>query len=146
MTRKVDSGSINNVAPSSESANALVESLGSLNGMTYPTADGTRIPNLGQKTCDDATQPTVPNCGHMDAGNLVVFGRKGGFIVNPDTARRLNFQREHGVHFLKNWSQEHSSFQATGLRSFQRCSSPELRSTERSEPLNRWETPRTTRT
>ena len=46
-TSKVDSGAISNVAPSSVSAKALVESNGSLNGMTNRTAEGTHIPNLG---------------------------------------------------------------------------------------------------
>ena len=122
-TSIVDSGAINNVAPSSVSAKALVESNGSLNGMTYHTADGTRIPNLGQKTLEtvskdgstqlsqtfqvaDMSGPLVSVGELADAGNLVVFGRKGGFIVNPDTERRLNFQREHGVYKLKTWSQE----------------------------------------
>ena len=123
-TSIVDSGAINNVAPSSVSAKALVESNGSLNGMTYHTADGTRIPNLGQKTLEtvskdgstqlsqtfqvaDMSGPLVSVGELADAGNLVVvFGRKGGFIVNPDTGRRLNFQREHGVYKLNTWSQE----------------------------------------
>ena len=106
------------MAPSSVSANALVESNGSLNGMTYHTADGTRIPNLGQKTLEtvsedgstqlsqtfqiaDISRPLTSVGELADAGNLVVFGRKGGFIVNPDTGGRLNFQREHGVYLLK---------------------------------------------
>ena len=94
-----------------------MESNGTLNGMTYHTADGTRIPNLGQKTLEttqlsqtfqiaDISRP-LTSVGEMaDAGNLVVFGRKGGFIANPDTGRRLNFHREHGVYLLKTWSQE----------------------------------------
>ena len=107
----VDSGAKNNVAPSSVSAKALVESYGSLNGMTYHTADGTRIPNLGRKTLEtvsedgstqlsqtfqiaDISRPLTSVGELADAGNLVVFGRKGGFIVNPDTVRRLNIQRE----------------------------------------------------
>ena len=60
------------MAPSSVSAKALVESNESLNGMTNHTADGTRIPNLGQKTLgavsDDGStrfQPNFPNCGHL---------------------------------------------------------------------------------
>ena len=123
VTSIVDSGAINNVAPSSVSAKALVESNGSLNGMTYHTADGTRIPNLGQKTLEtvsedgstqlsqtfqiaDISRPLTSVGELADAGNLVVFGRKGGFIVNPDTGRRLNFQRGHGVYLLKTWSQE----------------------------------------
>ena len=56
MTRKVDSGAINNVAPSSVSAKALVESNGSLNGMTFHTTHGTRIPNLGQKTLETVSE------------------------------------------------------------------------------------------
>ena len=126
VTSIVDSGAINNVAPSSVSAKALVESNRSLNGMTYHTADGTRIPNLGQKTLEtvsedgstqlsqtfqiaDISRPLTSVGELADAGNLVVFGRKGGFIVNPDTRRRLNFQREHGVYLLKTWSQEPAS-------------------------------------
>ena len=126
VTSIVDSVAINNVAPSSVSAKALVESNGSLNGMTYHTADGTRIPNLGQKTLEtvsedgstqlsqtfqiaDISRPLTSVGELADAGNLVVFGRKGGFIVNPDTGRRLNFQREHGVYLLKTWSQEPAS-------------------------------------
>ena len=67
VTRKVDSGAINCVVPSSVSAKALVESNASLNGVSYHhTADGTRIPNFGQKTLetvseDGSTQPNVPN-------------------------------------------------------------------------------------
>ena len=115
VTSIVDSGAINNVAPSSVSAKALVESNGSLNGMTHHTADGTRIPNLGQKTLEtvsedgstqglshtfqiaDISRPLTSVWELADAGNLVVFGRRG---------TRLNFQREHGVYLLKTWSQE----------------------------------------
>ena len=94
VTSIVDSGAINNVAPSSVSAKALVESNGSLNGMTYHTADGTRIPNLGQKTLEtvsedgstqlsqtfqiaDISRPLTSVGELADAGDLVVFGRKG---------------------------------------------------------------------
>ena len=111
VTSIVDSGAINNVAPSCVSVRALMESNGSLNGMTYHTADGTRIPNLGQKTLETVSEDGSTQLSHTfqiadisrpltsvgeltDAGNLVVFGRKGGFIVNPDTGRRLSFQRK----------------------------------------------------
>ena len=97
VTRKLDSGAINNVAPSSVSAKTIVESNGSLNGMTYHTADGTRIPNLGQTTLEtvsedgstqlsqtfqiaDISRPLASVGEFADAVNLVVFGRKGGFI------------------------------------------------------------------
>ena len=93
VTSMVDSGAINNVAPSSVSAKALVESNGSLNGMTCHTADESRIPNLGQKTSEmvsedgsmqlsqtfqiaDISRPSTSVGELADAGNLVVFCRK----------------------------------------------------------------------
>ena len=39
----------------------------------------------------DISRPLTSVGELADARNLVVFGRKGGFIVNPDTGRRLNF-------------------------------------------------------
>lgn len=118
----VDSGAINNVAPPSISSAPTVESKGSINGMTYHTADGTRIPNLGQKTLNTYTENGMPvsqtyqiaeisrpltSVGDLaDAGNIVVFGRKGGAIVNPDTGRRLDFKREHGAYLMRTWLQE----------------------------------------
>ena len=87
------------MAPSSVSAKALVESDGSLNGMTCHTADGTRIPSLGQKTLEtvsedgltqlsqtfqiaDISRPLTSVGESADVWNLVMFGRKGGFIVH----------------------------------------------------------------
>ena len=126
VTRKVDSGATNDVAPSSVSAKALVESNWTLNNTTRHTAEGTRIPTLGQKTSETVSDDSSTQLSHTfpiadisrhltwveelaDAGNLVVFGRKGGFIVNSDTGRRFNFQTEHGVYLLKTWSQEPAS-------------------------------------
>ena len=87
----MDSGAINSVAPPDVSSVPMTESQGSVNGMPYHTADGTRIPNLGQKTFDavseqgsalsqtfqiaDISRP-VTSVGELaDAGNVVVFGR-----------------------------------------------------------------------
>ena len=52
----VDSGAINSVAPPDVSSVPMTESQGSVNGMQYHTADGTRIPNLGQKTLDAVSE------------------------------------------------------------------------------------------
>ena len=41
-----------------------------------------------------------------DAGNVVAFGRKGGYVLNVDSGGRLDFKREHGVHLLRTWVQE----------------------------------------
>ena len=82
-----------------------------MNGMQYHTADGTRIPNLGQKTSRvGARVRSVPNVSdrrHLSAADLSgrvggcgqcsgVFGRKGGYVLNVDSGRRLDFKREHG--------------------------------------------------
>ena len=74
-----------------------------MNGMQYHTADGTRIPNLGQKTLAavseqgfalsqtvqiaDISRPLTSVGELADAGNVVVFGRKGGYVLNVDSLR-----------------------------------------------------------
>ena len=52
----VDSGAINSVALPDVSSVPMTEWQGSVNGMQYHTADGTRIPNLGQKTFDAVSE------------------------------------------------------------------------------------------
>ena len=96
--------------------------MGSVNGLQYHTADGTRIPNLGQKTVegysDDGMAITqtfqiaeisrpLTSVGELaDSGNVIVFGRKGGFVLNPTSGKRLDFPREQGVYQLQTWVQE----------------------------------------
>ena len=116
VTSIVDSGAINNVAPSSVSAKALVEPNGSLNGMTYHTADGTRIPNLGQKTLETVSEDGLAILTHTfqiaDISRpLISVGElaDAGNLVDPDTGRRFNFQREHGVYLPETWSEEPAS-------------------------------------
>ena len=76
----VDSGAINSVAPPDVSSVPMTDSQGSVNGMQYHTADGTRIPNLGQKTFRvGARVRSVPNVSdrrHLSAADL--SGRVGG--------------------------------------------------------------------
>ena len=44
----------------------------------------------------DISRPLTSVGELADAGNVVVFGRKGGYVLNVDSGRRLDFQREHG--------------------------------------------------
>ena len=127
MASIVDSGAINSVAPPSVSSVPLAESKGSLSGMQFHTADGTRIPNLGQKTLAtvseegapirqtfqiaEISRPLASVVELADAGNVVVFGRKGGYVYNVESRRRLDFSREHGVYLLRTWTQEPSNDQ-----------------------------------
>ena len=76
----------------------------------------TPVPNLGRKTLETVSEDgSTQLCrtfqiadiktlnfgrGVADAGNHVVFCRKGGFVVNLDMGRRLNFRRE------QTWPQE----------------------------------------
>ena len=52
----VDSGAINSIAPPDVPSVPMTESQGSVNGMQYDTADGTRIPNFGQKTFEAVSE------------------------------------------------------------------------------------------
>ena len=52
----VDSGPINSVAPPDESSVHITESQSSVSGLRYDTADGTRIPNLGQETSEAVSE------------------------------------------------------------------------------------------
>ena len=109
-------------APPDVSSVPMTESQGSVNGMQYHTADGTRISNLGQKSFDavseqgsalsqtfqiaDISWPLTSVGELADAGNVVVFCRKGGYVLNVDSGRRSDFKREHEVYLLRTWVQE----------------------------------------
>ena len=106
----------------------MAPSHGSANGLQYHTADGTRLPNLGQQRLEvmtedgahmhqtfqmaDVTRPLSSVGEIADQGNLVVFGRYGGYIWNPETATGLPFSREQGVYLLQTWVQEPDSHPA----------------------------------
>ena len=129
VTSIMDSGAIHSVAsPSVGKGTPVQESHGSINGLQYHTADGTRIPNLGQKTLEvvteggqrmnqtfqmaEVTRPLSSVGEIADKGNAIVFGRRGGFIHNLATGHRLSFSREQGVYLLKTWLQEPNDKQA----------------------------------
>ncbi len=116
----VDSGAVDSVAPTSIVKGVSIrESMGSANGLTYHTADGTRLPNLGEKSfvafTDDGvsvkqtfqmaevTRPLSSVGCITDNDNLVVFGRKGGYIWDLKTNTTTSFKREQGVYVLRTW-------------------------------------------
>ena len=119
----VDSGAVHSVAPPSTARQVpIAQSHGSANGVQYHTADGTRLPNLGEKRLNvvtedgdemtqtfqvvDVTRPLSSVGEIADKGNIVVFGRNGGYIWNPKTQATLPFQRDQGVYQLQTWVQE----------------------------------------
>ena len=44
----------------------------------------------------DISRPLTSAGELADAGNVVAFGRKGGYVLNVGSGRRLDFKREHG--------------------------------------------------
>ena len=117
----VDSGAAESVAPPTVGqAFAAMESEGSKRGQLYITADGTRLPNLGQKSIvaetsegnvvsfgfqlADVTKPLASVGKMCDAGNQVTFGPHGGQILNLMTGRVTEFKRANGVYVLDAWA------------------------------------------
>ena len=128
----IDSGAAENVAPPTVGKGfAIVESAGSKRGQQYITADGSRIPNLGQKAIiaetaegnlftlgfqmANVTKP-LASVGRMcDAGNSVVFGPRGGYIQNMQTGQVTEFKRLNGVYLLEAWAQGDYSASGSGF-------------------------------
>ena len=117
----VDSGAAESVAPPAVGqAFAVMESEGSKCGQQYITADGHRIPNLGQKSIfaetnegnvvslgfqlAEVTKPLASVGKMCDAGNQVVFGPQGGHILNLMSGRVTEFKRANGVYILEAWA------------------------------------------
>ena len=116
----VDPGAVDSVAPMSIVRNVKAkDSNGSTNGQYYHTADGTRLPNLGEKTFNavpaegsrvrqtlqitEVTRPLSSVGKTTDGNNFVVFGRRGGYIWDLDSNQTTPFKREHGVYMLRTW-------------------------------------------
>ena len=114
VTRKVDSGAINNVASPSVSAKALVESNGSVNGKIYHTADETRIPKLGQKTLETVSEDGSTQLSETfqiaDTSRPLTSVReldKGRLHRELGHGEAAQFpEGDHGVYLLKTWSQK----------------------------------------
>ena len=94
-------------------------SVGSQRGQHYISASKQRLPNLGQQTLHAVTEDYQPAAmtfqiaevsrplsavGEItDKGNVVVFGPKGGFILNLETRKQTRFGREGGIYVMDLW-------------------------------------------
>ena len=67
---------------------------GKSTAIKYQIADVSRALNEDTEICDS---------GHPDHGNHVIFGRRGGMIVNLETGKRTPFQRECNIYCLGYW-------------------------------------------
>ena len=119
----LDSGASTNVAsPVVGQGVEIRESVGSRTGHVYHTADGSKLPNLGEKVLhvqtenyDDFTmtmqmanvkKPLMSVSKVCDAGtgqNFVAFTAEGGYIWHADRGKYTSFRREGGVYPLKTW-------------------------------------------
>lgn len=116
----IDSGAAESVAPATTaSAVPVRESRGSRMGQRFFTADGTKLPNQGEKvikafTADgrpvsmryqvaDVTKPLCSVGKIADKENLVCFDSSGGVIFNKQSGQMTPFTREQGVYLLRTW-------------------------------------------
>ena len=60
----------------------------------YQIADVSRALNSITEICEG---------GHADYGHHVVFGRRGGVIVNLETGKQTPFEREKNIYCLDYW-------------------------------------------
>ena len=95
----------------------LKSSAGSRAGVEYLAANGTRMPNRGEKAVPivtsegqrcmlnmqvtDVRRPLMSVSRICDAGHRVVFEADGGYIEQVDTAERTRFQRVANVYRLQ---------------------------------------------
>ena len=110
----IDSGAADHVMPLGWLAWILmVASAGSLRGLHYVAASGTRIPNMGQQTVRFLTQngtwaqwvfqvaavnkPLVSVSKLIDDGWRVVFDEEASYLKHKRTGNTINIRRERGV-------------------------------------------------
>jgi len=113
----VDSGASESVTPPGVFATPVVPSRMSLAGETYTAANGSAIANLGRTTVpystaegskmamhfqvgEGLTQPLVSVAGLVDSGNFVAFDKKGGWIHQISTGRRVRIPRVGNTFYL----------------------------------------------
>jgi len=121
----MDSGCGTSVAPPGMCpAYPLLESEGSRRGQEFVSATEDVIPNLGQQKLNvvlpDSSETNVKyeiadvsralnsiseicDAGHPEYGNHVVFGRRGGTIVNLESGKMTNFTRDGNIYCLDFW-------------------------------------------
>ena len=120
----MDSGASESVAPPDLAPHyPVTSSPGSLSGQEYTSASGNAIPNLGEKILDivmedgresqikyqvaEVSRPLNSISEICDAGGnygqIVMFGRTGGAILNLETGIQTPFAREEGVYTMDVW-------------------------------------------
>ena len=116
----MDSGSGDSVAPTTLAPGVSVrESVGPKQGQHYVSATGNRIPNLGEKVLEAATEEgnhhrvtfqvtdvSRPLCAVSKVcqkGNRVIFDEHGGVVQNKATGRETYFGMQDGIYLLKMW-------------------------------------------
>jgi hypothetical protein len=112
----VDSGAEESVAPPGTFDTPILPSAMSEAGLTYTAANGAPIKNLGRTTVtfqdkDDrtsalrfevaeVTQPLISVAGLCDAGNVVIFHNKGGFIHSLTSKKKVRLARAGNTYVL----------------------------------------------
>ena len=116
----MDSGAAESVGPPEMAPHLKIRpSVGSQRGQHYISASKQRLPNLGQQTLHAVTEDyqsaamtfqiaevsrPLSAVGEItDKGNVVVFGPRGGFILNLETRKQTRFGREGGIYVMDLW-------------------------------------------
>ena len=116
----MDSGRGASVAPPGMCpAYPIEESEGSRRGQEFMSASENTMPNLGERKLEcvfdlgrpialkyqiaDVSRALNAVTEICDAGRHVIFGRKGGVIVNLESGRSTPFQREGNIYCLDYW-------------------------------------------
>ena len=102
----------------------ITESEGSRRGQEFMSASEDTMPNLGEQklgvVLDNGGETMIKyqiadvsralnsiteicDAGHPDFGNHVIFGRRGGMVVNLETGKTTHFQRENNIYCLDYW-------------------------------------------
>ena len=101
------------------------DGVNSKNGAEYEVANGIRIPNLGEKKFVGVTDEGVSrkmvaqvcdvNKGLLSvrrmvqAGNTVVFTKKGSYIEDDHTRERMHMEEKNGMYMLKLWTRSENA-------------------------------------
>ena len=119
----VDSGAAESVAPAAMAPWVPTRpSEGSKRGQCYMSANGAKLPNLGEKHFSMVTtegnlaeatfqvaEVTRPLCSVTkicDRGNRVVFDSQGGFVENLATGVQTKFLRQNNVYVMEMYVEE----------------------------------------
>ena len=110
----VDSGAADNVMPIGWIIGMMIcKSIGSVAGLMYVAANGSKIPNVGQTSIEfmsgDGTwskwifqlaainKPLVSVSKLIEGGYRVIFDETGSYIEHKKTKERINMRKERGV-------------------------------------------------